>query len=178
MSHDVFPMNETEYDTAQHVESVLIAYVPLVRSLAARYARTGIVEKDDLVQDGLLALCDGVMHYDRERGPLPAYLRVCVRNRMVSALRKAYRAQSRSDDLSELLDAPGAPHVTEIGFDRIEWRDKVERLVQVLTPLECLVFDAYLHGGGVLEAGVILGWPRKRVDNALQRIRKKARNFL
>lgn len=60
--------------------------------------------------------------------------------------------------------------------ERLEIREALSRLVENLSDFERAVLDAYLKGGSVAQAVKLLGCDRKRVDNALQRIRCKARD--
>jgi len=81
---------------------------------------------------------------------------------------------------ADLLDeqAVGASTLTETidTHERLEIREALSRLVEDLSDFERLVLDAYLKGGSVAQTVKILGCGRKRVDNALQRIRNKARS--
>jgi DNA-directed RNA polymerase specialized sigma24 family protein len=51
-------------------------------------------------------------------------------------------------------------------------------LLEGLSVAESTVLDAFLDTGSVTSSAKILGWPRKRVDNALQRARRKLRRKL
>lgn len=66
-------------------ERLVVAYLPLVRSLAARY-RYGLA-MDDLVQEGCIGLLEAIDRYDPERGPgFEAYARFRIRRSMRNAL--------------------------------------------------------------------------------------------
>ena len=54
-------------DDAQTRQDLIIYYLPLVRRIARRYARTG-VPLDDLTQIGSIGLMNAVDSFDPERG--------------------------------------------------------------------------------------------------------------
>lgn len=157
--------------------SQIAAFLPVVMKQARLLSRDDPFTREDLAQEGLIAALGALDTYDPERGSLAAYIGTCARNRMISYLR---RGMQESPMEAEKIDAQatGAGAVTGANAtqERLEIREALSRLLEELSDFERTVLDAYLKGGGLAGAVEILNCDRKRVDNALQRIRNKARN--
>jgi RNA polymerase sigma factor (sigma-70 family) len=70
---------------------IVVAHLPLVRSIASRYTRLG-VPAEDLAQEGVLGLLEAIDRYEPERSDdFEAYARFRIRR----AIRKALTEQSR-----------------------------------------------------------------------------------
>jgi RNA polymerase sporulation-specific sigma factor len=152
---------------------LLVSFHPLIKGSAGDFAGGDSYLFDDLYQEGMVALCRAVVSFDSKRGAFPALARRCVRNAMISHLRKTPR-EILVDEFDESDLAGLAPD----GSQDVELRDDLRRLLEVLSPVETAVLDAFLQTGSVASAVKILGWPRKKVDNALMRIRRKYREDL
>lgn len=150
---------------------LLVSFHPLIKRNAIDLAGGDTFLFDDLYQEGMVALCRAVVRFESERGAFPSFARQCVRNAMISHLRKKPR-EVLVDDFDERMLVDWARD----GFQGVEIRDDLRLLLEVLTPLETAVLDAFLQTGGVASAVRVLGWPRKKVENALSRIRRKHRD--
>lgn len=166
-------------DTKSGVKTAfdVAAFLPIVRKQAHRLARGDHFTREDLVQEGIIAVLKAMDTYDPERGSLPAYVSICARNRMISYLR---RGRHESPMEAEVLEATATASLggyrTEPPQESLERRETLAALVKNLSDFERSVLRAYLAGGRVSATAKTLGCDRKRVDNALQRIRNKARN--
>lgn len=151
---------------------LLVTFTPLVRYIAREFAENGkgSGDIDDLLQEGYISLIRAVNGYEKERGKFSSYLFSCARNGMISFLRKSRDRLTMlplSPETSErmnLADGPDEEQIVDLA---------PEELFRGLSFLETTVLDAFLETGSVTRASMILEWPRKKVDNALQRIRKK-----
>lgn len=149
---------------------VLLAYLPLVRSQAFSLSGGDLYLQEDLSQEGLLALCRAVQLFSPPRGPFGAFAKVCVRNAMISLLRRRPPEEAAEDERLEKASPPQFD-LQEI----VEGRERLQRAVHLLSDAELMAMDAFLETGGVASAAQVLRWPRKRVDNALSRARSKLR---
>jgi RNA polymerase sporulation-specific sigma factor len=130
---------------------------------------------DDLVQEGVMALIGAMSSYDPDRGSEEGYVRVCARNRMISYLRRnGHELPMEDSALGVRVDSDAGSYSKE-RQELLEIREALEVLLESLSPFESEVLSAYLSGGGVSRAADTLKCERKKVDNALQRIRNKAR---
>lgn len=130
---------------------------------------------DDLLQEGLIAAITALESYDSSRGTTHAYVKVCARNKMVSYLRRN-RHESPMDEESLMgsIDSENMTN-TESQRETLEIYEALSNLLSSLSPFERRVLAAYLSVGGASGAAKLLSLDRKKVDNALQRIRNKAR---
>ncbi|MDL2263235.1 sigma-70 family RNA polymerase sigma factor [Synergistaceae bacterium OttesenSCG-928-I11] len=149
--------------------------MPIVVKEARRLSRNDAFTMDDLVQEGMVAAISAMESFDPARGDKNAYVRVCARNRMISYLRHgAHELPVDEEILVGSIDAD--PLVaSENQHEAVEVREALANLLAKLSPFEQKVLAAYLSGGSTSEAAQSLSMDRKKIDNALQRIRIKAR---
>jgi RNA polymerase sporulation-specific sigma factor len=148
---------------------------PIVVKEARRLSRNDAFTMDDLVQEGMVAALSAMESYDPARGDKRAYVRVCARNRMLSYLRRnAHESAVDDDTLVGSIDADSSA-ASGGQHEIVEVREALTNLLAMLSPFEQNVLAAYLSGGSTSEAARSLSMDRKKIDNALQRIRNKAR---
>jgi RNA polymerase sporulation-specific sigma factor len=146
----------------QALEEVLERHRGIVKGIAAGFV-VSAEEREDLLQEGMIGLWKAVQAYRKGGGAnFAALARVCVRRRMISALRKM-RIYVELPPQDERL--------------RLPWVVR-ETLLSTMSALERKVFDRYLAGDSYAEVAVDLKIPPKMVDNALQRAKKKAQRRL
>jgi RNA polymerase sporulation-specific sigma factor len=155
------------------------SFMPILEWEARKLSYNNSFTAEDLVQEGVIAAMRALESYDPERGGVRGYIRICARNRMISYLRRNGREYPAGDrEEFERLRPDGSEDCRHDGPDEIiERREAVFALFSSLSPFERDVLGAYLKGGGVSGAALTLGCGRKKVDNALQRIRVKARDM-
>jgi RNA polymerase sigma factor (sigma-70 family) len=140
--------------------------MPAVRQEARKLARGDAFVADDLLQEGAMAVMKALGSYDPSRGGEGCYLRVCARNRMISYLRRGKYEAPMGEYEPEISDGPQGA---------IEMREAMYALLERLSPFEADVFAAYLEGEGISGIASSMKCGRKKVDNAIQRVRNKAR---
>ncbi|MGN1015206.1 MAG: sigma-70 family RNA polymerase sigma factor [Butyricicoccus sp.] len=168
-------------------EILAVRYSSLVKSCARPYFLAG-GDSEDLIQEGMLGLLTAIRSFDPQRGTaFGAYARTCVQNRIVSAVRAAaagkHQPLNHSESLSEKPFTDDSsdlsvsdPAVLVIGKE--EQRERMQRLSQQLSTFENAVLDLYLEGCSYQDMAEQLHRPVKSVDNAIQRIRRKAAPIL
>ena len=148
----------------------------MVLSQAAKFC-TCRLTKEDLAQEGFLALLSAVDTFDAERHVrFEAFAAVCVRNRMISAGRKApARLEVSLAEWEEAGQADVSPQSDPAAV--LVERDEEERLLvhlkKVLTPLEYQVLVLRLASCSYEKIAARIGVSAKSVDNAMQRVRRK-----
>jgi len=135
----------------------------------------------------MLGLLRAVALYDPARETsFRTFAAVCIRSRLVSAVRAAgaprHKLLNESVSLCSFpLDAssheahlsPVEPGPEELLIDQEEFEELCGRLRQALSGLENRVLELYLEGLSYGEIGRTLQKSTKSVDNAVQRIRRK-----
>ena len=157
-------------------------YLWLVRAKAHRFAGAQAPEVEDLTQEGLLGLYTAAVSFDEKAGAsFSTYARVCIYNRMASAVRRYGSSGNRTLNESVSLDS-GDVAFTMAGEDPgaalelREWLHQLrQRLEASLSPLERRVLALYLSGCPRRELPEKLGVSQKSCDNALHRVRSKLR---
>ena len=168
------------------MEELVRRHRQLVRICARPYFLAG-AEADDVLQEGMLGLLHAAATYDAARSAsFRTYAAVCIRSRLISAVRASWSAKHRAlNDSVPLyafsLDAPSDeanPTPTEkspeeLLIGREEFAEFQRRLTGVLSPLERQTLSLYLEGLSYREIAQSLHKSAKTVDNAVQRIRQK-----
>lgn len=152
------------------------ALMPAIRARAVALACANM-DADDLVQEGMLALLSAVHTYQvGSEASFQTFAGVCIRNRMLSALRKANGGKSvRTQDTVPLEADLPAPELTVEAYGdlREECETLLRRVDTRLSSNERTVLYLFLSGLSYREIAERLGKTPKSVDNALQRVRRK-----
>ena len=163
--------------------TLLRRYLPLIRSYAGRYA-TALESREDLVQEGSIALMDAAASFDPQRGVrFATYASRCIARGVQKAVLRNTTAKRRSvegflplDALEELQEQGESPDDEVISRESIALLQ--EKIATLLSGFEQEAFQLYLSGCSYQEMANTLHTSTKAVDNALQRIRRKLRNAL
>lgn len=162
---------------------LLERYKPLVRKLSrARFIEGG--DGDDLLQEGMIGLYRAVCDFDSsENTSFSTFAALCINRQMIRAMESARRKKHQMLNQAENLDAEGMNEpktLPENDPERLvisqeDYDEKLRLLQDKLSPFEGKVLRLYLDGWEYREIAGILGKHPKSVDNAIQRIRQKAK---
>ena len=171
-------------------EELLVSrYARLVRMCARPLFLAG-ADSEDLIQEGMVGLLHAVRTYDQDHKALfRTYAEICIRSRLVSAVRAAARDKHSplnnyisfetplfDDAVASLSTRRENPEDVLIGKE--EWNERMCALKDQLSGFEGKILQLYLMGLPYAEIAERVGRPQKSVDNAVQRIRRKvARQF-
>lgn len=163
-------------------ETLIMRYTRLARACARPLFLAG-GDSEDLVQEGLMGLLDAIREFDGSQGAAFAtFARVCVQNRLRSAVRSAAREKHMAlnaavpwegQEASEGGRGAAPKNPEDVVIAQENWREEVARLDRELSPFEREVLGQYLDGYSYQEIALATGKPPKAVDNAVQRIRRK-----
>ncbi len=148
-------------------------YEPLICSMSERFHRTiANTELEDLRQEAQFALYRALMSYDDKQRKVTfgLYAKICIRNRMISILRKQKTALKRNAAKKASL---ASDKTEDIYPSRSELKELSKGL---LSRLESTVFFMYLDGVSYADIAKKAGRELKAVDNALSRAKRKIRN--
>ena len=170
-------------------EEILIKrYNRLVRQLARPYYLAG-GDSDDLIQEGMIGLMCGVREYDGQRAAsFRTFAERCIRNRLYSAVRAAARDKHAPLNQSVSLEIPffdgscfgsmAGENPEDLLIDRERVQDALSDVRKQLSDFEAKILGYYLDGLTIREMAKAVSRSPKSVDNAVQRIRRKAARHL
>lgn len=181
-------------DGNQDAEEILARrYFHLVRKLARPFYLAG-GDSDDLIQEGMIGLIYGVREFDGGKSAsFRTFAEICIRNRLYSAVRAAARDKHTPLNQSVPLEIPffdshtscfgafgaGAHLISQANpedliIDREGVQDALNGVREQLSEFEAKILGYYLDGLTVREMAEAVSRSPKSVDNAVQRIRRKA----
>ncbi|MBR4656715.1 MAG: sigma-70 family RNA polymerase sigma factor [Oscillospiraceae bacterium] len=162
------------------MRALIIRYTRLVRICARPLFLAG-GDHEDLVQEGMIGLLDAIRSFEPDTGtPFESYAAICIRRRMISAVRSASaRKHAPLNDSVPLGGSCMSSTDPEAEFiDREAHQARLNALYPVLSPIEESVLRLYLEGCSYREIAQRVNRPQKSVDNAIQRIRRKATKII
>ncbi len=137
-------------------------------------------EREDLMQEALIGLLRAVRSYDSEKSGFATYVSACVKNSVLSYLRR-YGRQNKAvpvDDVATLYeDYDGdTPELRLIDLETTAQLQ--EKVFSVLSPYEQKVFEMYLAETPYASIAKRLNKNEKSIDNAIQRIKSKLKKLV
>ena len=156
----------------------------------ARYFFIKGLDRDDVVQEGLVGLYKAVRDYRSDRAAsFRGFAQLCIHRQLVSAIKRANRQKHSPLNCSTSIDRSidyGESNRSYLEIISNKEEDLEERYIyqeqlrllfkaidEELTDLEKEVFMQYLENRSYQEISANLQVNIKAVDNALQRARKK-----
>lgn len=154
---------------------------PMVWGLASSRFLPG-ADLDDLAQEGMVGLWHAVRDFDPAMGPFGPFARLCVNRQMYAAITKANRkrhhALQTATVLEDWMDVPDEaidPAVIQDSAVSVELLGAHIRAT--LSELEQEVLAMYTTGQSYDDIAEALQVRAKRIDNALQRARRKIQAY-
>lgn len=176
------------------LEHLINRYRNLVNMKVSKYYIIG-AEKEDIVQEGLIGLYKAIKCYQPDKqNSFKSFAGICIERQLITAIKTSNRQKhmplnsyislnkeaydndddSNNTDLIEILDA----NMVEDPLDMItkkEYYQIVENTIdKSLSDFEKRVLNCYMQGESYIQIAERLDAPVKSIDNAIQRIRKKA----
>lgn len=149
-------------------------------------------EKEDMVQEGMIGLYKAIKSFDVEKqNSFKTFANLCIERQLITAIKTSNRqkhiplnssfslntsAYDENDETSimEILDTKLVEDPLET-ITKKEYFEAVEsRIDKNLSTFEKKVLDFYVQGESYVNIATKLDAQVKAVDNAIQRIRKKA----
>ena len=168
------------------VDYIMEKYKNLVRKEAnATYLLGG--ENEDLIQEGMIGLFKAVRDFQTDKeASFVTFARVCIDRQIYSAIQNSNRQKHQplnsyvslnQEDESSPIWELSVENPESIIIDQETTEDLRKRISDYLSPMENKVLDYYLRGYNYVKIARIMGKSPKSIDNALQRMRGKIRNF-
>ncbi|MBR1422151.1 MAG: sigma-70 family RNA polymerase sigma factor [Ruminococcus sp.] len=150
-------------------------YLPRIRYFSRTFPES---VRDDLVQEGLIALLGAVKSYEADKGAeFATYASICVKNRMASAFKRNALITEDEGTLGEQIDAE-TEHPEDIVIEKENTAELYDAIATQLSELEWNVFRLLMMAMSYSQIAEELGVSQKAVDNAVQRARRKLRLIL
>lgn len=129
---------------------------------------------DDLFQEGLTGLLKAVRSYDGQSSSFATFASHCVRNSIISAVRKYNKQTCKNVTMPEKSDKePTVPSAEEELLDGERVKILYDKVYSILSPYEKTVFDMYLEDFSNENIAVVTGKNAKSTANAIYRIKQK-----
>ncbi|MEG0377021.1 MAG: sigma-70 family RNA polymerase sigma factor [Eubacterium sp.] len=190
MNKDLDLVEKAQRGDKEAVVEIVQKYRGVVIQKARPYYLIG-GDQEDLIQEGMIALLGAVWDYKKDRGTsFKTFASLCIENRIKTVISAANRPKNRPLNQSISLYEPVSEEDPEtVLMDQLEnkyYQDPDEKLLaketarrisqiakEELSEMEKQVLYYYLLGESHREIAEKINKPKKSVDNALQRIRKK-----
>lgn len=170
-------------------------YKEIVNMKANKFYIIG-AEREDMAQEGLIGLYKAIKSYDGEKqNSFKTFANLCIERQLITAIKSSNRqkhiplnssfslnlsAYEENDDTTvmDVLDTKTAEDPLDT-ITKKEYLEFVEsKIDESLSSFEKQVLNRYIQGESYNDIASKLDTPIKSVDNAIQRIRKKAVKFL
>ena len=168
-------------------------YKEVVNIKVGKYFMIG-AEKEDIVQEGLIGLFKAIKTFNSEKNnTFKTFANMCIERQLITAIKSSNRQKhmplnsylslnasaynNDEENEAEIIDTFDSKTV-EDPLETImkkEYYDEIEKSIdKSLSKFEKQVLDRYMKGESYVVIAQKLDSPVKSVDNAIQRIRKKA----
>ena len=166
-------------------------YKELVNMKVSKYYIVG-AEKEDIFQEGMIGLYKAIKSYSEDKNTsFKSFSNMCIERQLITAIKTSNRQKHMplnsylslntsaydDEDNTELLDVFNN-NAVEDPLDTItkkEYYKTVENVIdKSLSNFEKQVLARFMKGESYIDIANKLDAPVKSIDNAIQRIRKKA----
>lgn len=172
---------------------LLEKYKNLVNVKVGKYFIIG-AEKEDIIQEGMIGLFKAIKNFNEEKqNTFKSFANICIERQLITAIKSSNRQKhmplnsylslntaaydNNEEDSVELIDTFNSKTV-EDPLETVmkkEYYQEIENAVnKSLSKFEKQVLDRFVKGESYITIAQKLDSPVKSVDNAIQRIRKKA----
>jgi RNA polymerase sporulation-specific sigma factor len=146
------------------------------------------VEVADLYQEGLIGLMHAINTFDKEKNvSFYTYANACIKTSIISAMRQTFRMKNRilnnsysldmliEDTNSSLYDLceDESNEPNNVLINKEEKEELLNNIKSKLSKNELVIFELKLKGLKNDEIAELLGKDKKRIENAMSRIKKK-----
>lgn len=176
----------------QALSFLLDKYKDLVNSKVGKYFIIG-AEKEDIIQEGMIGLYKAIKNFDNSKqNTFKTFANLCIERQLITAIKSSNRqkhmplnsylslntaAYDNDEDGTELIETFEVDTI-EDPLETImkkEYFNEIQNTMhKSLSEFEEKVLDRYMQGESYEIIAKKLETPVKSIDNAIQRIRKKA----
>ena len=186
-------IKEIRIGDKQALSYLMNKYKEIVNLKVGKYFMVG-AEKEDIVQEGLIGLFKAIKTFNAEKNnTFKTFANMCIERQLITAIKSSNRQKhmplnsylslnmsaydNEEENGAELMDTFDSKTI-EDPLETIinkEYYSEIEKSIdKTLSQFEKQVLDRYMKGESYVTIAKRLDSPVKSVDNAIQRIRKKA----
>lgn len=185
---------EIKNGNEQALTYLLNKYKPLVNNKVNKYFIIG-AEKEDIIQEGMIGLYKAVKSFDTQKqNKFKTFANMCIERQLITAIKTSTRqkhiplnscislntsAYANEDDGTELLETYNNKTIEdplETMMKKEYYKEIRQTITSSLSKFEKQVLDRLVIGESYEIIAKRFDTPVKSIDNAIQRIRKKANN--
>jgi len=177
------------------LDYLLNKYKNVVRMKTNRFFIIG-AEKDDLMQEGFWGLYKAILSFNSEKqNSFRTFANLCIERQLITLIKTSNRqkniplnssyslntaAYDECDGVSilDILDTKTVEDPLETIIKKEYYNNVESKIGRNLSEFERNVLNRYIQGQSYSDIATSLETPVKSVDNAIQRIRKKAIKYL
>lgn len=184
---------EAQKGDKQAISYLMNKYKELVNIKVSKYFMVG-AEKEDIIQEGSIGLFKAIKTFKKDKNnSFKSFANMCIERQLITAIKSSTRQKHIPLNSYLSLNASAYDSDEENGIELIntldnkmvedpletvmkkEYFEQIENSIQKsLSSFEKQVLDGYIKGYSYVTIAKQLDAPVKSVDNAIQRIRKKA----
>ncbi len=173
------------------LDFIINKYKEIVNIKVSKYFIVG-AEKEDIIQEGLIGLYKAIKNFNSEReNSFKSFANLCIERQLITAIKTSNRQKHmplnsylslnmsayEDDEADSVIDVFNS-NLIEDPLDTITKREyyiAVEDAIdRSLSDFEKKVLNRFANGESYIQIANRLNAPVKSIDNAIQRIRKKA----
>lgn len=173
------------------LECLFDKYKELVNMKVSKYFIIG-AEREDIVQEGMIGLYKAVKNYEEDKqNSFKSFANLCIERQLITAIKTSNRQKHMPLNSSLSLNTPVYENEDDVSLmelfnskiaeDPLDTITKKEyyklvgnKIDEHLSDFEKQVLSRFAAGDSYVKIAERLDAPVKSIDNAIQRIRKKA----
>ena len=167
------------------LEVLFKRYKPTLNKICRSFFLFG-ADADDLMQEAMIGLYKACLSYKKELANFNTFANICVKRKVLDAVKKANSKNNKILSLSVPLDideenlteiASETPNPDERIIENENFNELKAKIFYKLSDFELLVLKYYLQGYTYDKIAKKLNKSLKSCDNALTRIKQKLQNL-
>ena len=152
---------------------LLEKYKNLVNIKVSKYFMIG-AEKEDILQEGMIGLFKAIKDFKEEKQKsFKSFANICIERQLITAIKSSNRQKHMPLNSYLSLNMAAYDNNEEDSVELIDTFNS-NTVEDPLSKFEKQVLDGFLKGESYVTIAKKLDSPVKSIDNAIQRIRKKA----
>ena len=191
-NEDKILLEQVKNGNNEALETLINKYKDLVNMKVGKYFIIG-AEKEDIYQEGMIGLYKAIKSFDFEKqNSFKTFANLCIERQLITAIKTsnrqkhmplnsylslngaAYEDDENDTSLIEIFNSHTVEDPLETITKKEYYKSVEDKIEENLSSFEKKVLHRYVEGESYTTIAQKLDSPVKSIDNAIQRIRKKA----